>query len=608
MTARRAWALAWLAALLLGPLALPIAFITPLNYIGLHALVCLGLVLLTGMAGLTSFGQAAFVGLGAYTSAVLTTYLGWSPWLSLPAALLVAACSAYVLGWLTISLSGHYLVLGTMAWGISLYSLFGNLQGLGGHNGLGNIPTLAVPGFAPGAQHGFYVLIWFLNGLAFLGVHNLLDSRMGRAIRSLKDPVMAQGFGVHTTGLNVTIFVMAAVLAGLSGWLNAHYVSVVNPGPFGMGASIDYLFMTIVGGAASLAGALVGPAVVEGLRTVVRDVMPGLAGVGGSFEIMVFGVMVILLLRGSNRGLAFWFGGAHRTHRIHRARMALPAACAVSSCTEEAWPRRNHAARGAPLLQVQGLGKRFGGLVAVDALDFELQAGEVLGVIGPNGAGKSSLFNLLTGVLKPTAGKIRFMGQAIAGLNPRQIARLGIARSFQHVRLRPEMSVLENVALGLHGRGGPGILPSMLHLDRKGERRILLAARQQVQRVGLAHLAHQPAGALALGQQRLVEIARALAADPVLLLLDEPAAGLRLQEKQALAALLADLRKEGVTLLLVEHDMDFVMGLADRLVVLHHGQRIAVGPPAQVQRDPLVMDAYLGSSVDVSVGVSGSGA
>jgi len=579
---RKGWCGVLLVALILGPVVLPAAVLTPVNYIGLHALVCLGLVLLTGMAGLTSFGQAAFVGLGAYTSAVLVTYLGWSPWLSLPAALLVSGVSAYLLGWLTISLSGPYLVLGTMAWGICLYSLFGNVKGLGGYNGLGGIPSLQVGGLGLSNQQLFYVLIWLINGLAFLCVSNLLNSRVGRAIRSLKDPIMAQSFGVWTTRLNVSIFVLAAVLAGLSGWLNAHYVSVVNPGPFGVGASIDYLFMTVVGGAASLAGAIVGPTVVEVLRMLVRDLMPGMVG-GGSFEIMVFGLIVIVLLRGSGKGLASWMG-------LGATQQAAP----TPPSQAQVYPRRTMALKGSSLLEVHGLTKRFGGLVAVDEVAFEVHAGELLGVIGPNGAGKSSLFNLLTGVLTPTSGEVRFMGRDIAGQNPRHVSRLGINRSFQHVRLRAEMSVLENVALGVYGRGGPGLLRAMLRLDRKEEGRILFEAQRQLVRVGLAEAAALPAGSLPLGQQRLVEIARALAGDPTLLLLDEPAAGLRLQEKTALATLLRQLREEGVTMLLVEHDMDFVMNLVDRLVVLQYGKRIAIGTPDEVQRNPRVIEAYLG--------------
>lgn len=584
----RAWAVALLAVVVLVVgVFLPVSVLTPLNYIGLHALVCLGLVLMTGMAGLTSFGQAAFVGLGAYTSAVLVTSLGWSPWLSLPAALLVSGGSAYVLGWLTISLSSHYLVLGTMAWGISLYNLFGNLKGLGGYNGIGGIPAISIPGLDLQNAQTFFLLIWVFNGFAFLFARNLLDSRIGRAIRSLKDPLMAQSFGVWTTRLNVSIFVIAAVLAGLAGWLHAHYVTVVNPGPFGVGASIDYLFMAVVGGTSSLAGALVGPVVVELLRTVVRDTIPGLTGVGGSFEIMVFGIVVILLLRGSGNGLAAL---------LFRSKSASRAPVAPNHA--KAYEPRAKPELGSALLKVKGLTKRYGGLTAVDQVDFEVVAGELLGVIGPNGAGKSSLFNVLTGVISPSEGSVTFMGRSIAGFNPRKIAALGIARSFQHVRIRADLTVLENVALGAYGRGGPGFLSAMLRLDRDEEHRILFEAQRQLDRVGLGAFAALPAGSLALGQQRLVEIARALASDPVLLLLDEPAAGLRLQEKQALADLLRQLRAEGVTMLLVEHDMDFVMSLVDRIVVLQYGRRIAMGTAQEVQRDPRVIEAYLGGIED----------
>ncbi|HCP79515.1 MAG TPA: metal-dependent hydrolase, partial [Pusillimonas sp.] len=436
------WVLVVILALVLGPALLPVSILTPLNYIGLHALICLGLVLLTGMAGLTSFGQAAFVGLGAYTSAVLVTTFGWNPWVSLPAALLVSGVSAYLLGWLTITLSSHYLVLGTMAWGISLYHLFGNIKGLGGYNGIGGVPPITIEGLDLSNSQFFFILIWLFNAFAFLASRNLLDSRVWRAIRSLKDPLMAQSFGVWTTRLNVSIFVLAAVLAGLSGWLNVHYVSVVNPGPFGIGASIDYLFMTVVGGTSTLAGALVGPAVVEILRTVVRDTIPGLTGGGGSFEIMVFGIVVILLLRGSGNGLANLF-------RLGVSAGSVP----VAPKRAQPYAPRAHLAKGSPLLEVNGLTKRYGGLTAVDQVDFAVSAGELLGVIGPNGAGKSTLFNVLTGVISPSAGQALFKGKSITGLNPRKISALGIARSFQHVRIRPDLTVLENVALGAYGRG-----------------------------------------------------------------------------------------------------------------------------------------------------------
>lgn len=232
---------------------------------------------------------------------------------------------------------------------------------------------------------------------------------------------------------------------------------------------------------------------------------------------------------------------------------------------------------------------------AVRGLSLAMQPGDTLALIGPNGAGKSTTFNLLTGVLHPDAGRVRFLGRALGRVTPNGAARLGLARSFQHVKLVPGMSVIENVALGAHLRGRAGPLRAMLRLDRAEEARLFAEAARQLRRVGLAGHAGKPADSLALGQQRVVEIARALCLDPVLLLLDEPAAGLRHAEKAALAALLRRLRDEGVTVLLVEHDMDFVMGLTDRLVVMEFGTKLAEGGAAEIRANPAVIEAYLGS-------------
>ena len=267
-----------------------------------------------------------------------------------------------------------------------------------------------------------------------------------------------------------------------------------------------------------------------------------------------------------------------------RIARSVPNNCAVPSGQPLA--RRAHPAVGTRLLEVRDAVKKFGGLVANNQMSLEVHAGEILALIGPNGAGKSTLFNLVTGVDPPTSGEVHFLGDRVDGRSSREIARRGMSRTFQHVRLLPAMSVLENVAIGAHQRGSAGVAAAAVHGERGEEARLLAEAARQIERVGLVDAMFDAAGNLALGQQRIVEIARALASDPSLLLLDEPAAGLRYLEKETLAELLRKLRDEGMGILLVEHDMDFVMGLADRVVVMEFGEKIAEGLPEEVQSNP----------------------
>lgn len=588
---------------------LPEFTVVVMSYIGLYSIVAVGLVMLTGVGGMTSFGQAAFVGIGAYATAWACTSpaavqalsgwvgMGGLPWVGLVLGLVLTFIVAWALGSVTLKLSGHYLPLCTIAWSLSLYYLFGNMQFLGGQTGITGVPPLTIAGYSLADPRVLGVLIWGVLLVSMWLMHNLLDSREGRAIRALKGGrVMAESMGVDTAHYRIKLFVLAALLAAVSGWLYAHMQRFVNPSPFNLNIGIEYLFMAVVGGAGHLWGAVLGATVITLLKQKLQDVLPSLLGTSGNFEVVVFGLLMIFVLQRFADGM--WPTLQRLSSRLLRPSKVSPAKSAV------VLEQHTLPASGSVILEAKNVTKRFGGLVANNDVSMSIQAGEVHALIGPNGAGKSTFFNMISGVDDPTEGQVRLMDKVMGKSPSRDFAALGLGRTFQHVRLLGQRSVVENVALGAHRRAHKGWIASMLRLDRGEEAALLAEARRQIERCGLGEFADVPAASLALGQQRIVEIARALAGQPAVLLLDEPAAGLRHLEKRALADLLTQLRAEGLGILVVEHDMEFVMNLADRITVLEFGTVIATGTPTEIQNNQRVLDAYLGGADDLAAGIT----
>lgn len=586
-----------LVALLLLPIALPVWITGTAVYASIYAIAAVGLSLLMGLAGQVSLGHAAFFAVGAYTQAILVTRTAVPGVLAAVIAVALAMLAALLVGLPLLRLRGHYLALATLGLGIIVTVVAIETPFLGATSGVFGIPK---PEFGGRKYDSPAEYLWLLTPvlvLAVVAARNLVDSRVGRALGAVNDSeVAAETLGVDTFRLRLQVFVLSAGYAGVAGVFFAHWLAVVNPNSANFALSVEFLLMAVLGGLGTVWGAVVGGFGVEfldeGLREVVPVVIPGATG-----EVQLIGFGIVLAL-----AMIFLPGGLHQVVRTLLARRAAPAGAAAPAPEigdEPLLVREGRPDRGTVLLSVRGLTKRYGGVVAVDGVDLDVAAGEIVALIGPNGAGKTTCFNMISGVVEPTSGTVLLNGDRIDGRKPHVFARARATRTFQNLQVFGSSTVLGNVMVGRHLRSRTGLLRGLLGFAaRREEREIVAAARDMIDLVGLTADADRPAADLPFGRQRLMEVARALAVEPDLLLLDEPMAGLSGAERRDLARLLRGLRAGGMAIVLVEHDVEAVLALADRVAVLDDGVRIALGTPDEVREDPVVIAAYLGVDDD----------
>jgi ABC-type branched-subunit amino acid transport system ATPase component/ABC-type branched-subunit amino acid transport system permease subunit len=525
----------------------------------------------SGYSGLVSFGHAAFFGIGAYTVTLLMVHFDVTPWFGLPIGILVGAIAGAAIGYPTFRLRGSYFALAMLAYPLALVYLFDWL----GYQEV----TLPIQREAPGwymqyADQRVYLAL----ALGLLAVSLLISlaierSRFGMSLLAIKqNELAAEAAGVDTLRWKLLAITVSGAIAAGAGGLYAVILLVVTPqSVFGLVTSAQAMILPLFGGAGTLWGPLIGAAILVPLSEVLHaelgNVIPGIQGI-------VYGVAIILVILLAPEGI-YW-----RVRDLFRR--PQPPVPQVTAAPVFAAPRpERRPAATEPILEVRGISKTYGGLKAVQDVSFDVGRGEILGVIGPNGAGKTTLFNLLNGLVPPSAGRVRFDGADITGLKPNRICHAGVGRTFQVVRTFPRMSVVENVVVSAYAAH-----------DR--EDAAWAGARAAIARVGLSANAEAAAGSLTNKELRLLELARALAGKPKLVLMDEPLAGLGASETQEIIALTRALPGDGVTVVIIEHTMHAMVNTVDRFVVLDHGQLLTEGQPEAVMRDPRVVEAYLG--------------
>lgn len=556
-------------------------FLRILTLVLIYLILTTGLNIVSGYTGQFSLGQAGLFAVGAYTGAILAGNFGFPFWLCFVAAIVMGGLFGLILGFPSLRVSGHYLALITIGFGVIIQLILVEWTELsGGPLGM-VVPRITIGNIQLNDVQMFY-LILIICLITLIISNNLIRSKYGRAFSAIRDnPIAASCMGINLTRYKLLAFVISAVFAGAAGCLFAFYENYISPDTFSFMLSVTFIIMVVVGGMGAIAGPIIGTA----LMTILPEYLHGLQ----DYRLIFYGVILVAIVIILPKGLA----------GLIRSKMPGVVYFQPPDEINEEPIKTSHNANGKDLLVIDGVSKSFGGLQALNNICMNIRRGSVHSLIGPNGAGKTTMINIITGFYKPDNGRIVFNGQEIQGKSTDTIATAGIGRTFQNVQVFGGLTVIENVMVGTHVKSNKNIVETILKLagSRLEEKKALDKAWGLLHIVGLADKANEMADSLSAGQQRLLEIARALAMDPALLLLDEPAAGLNETEISKLGEIIKEITKKEITVMLIEHHLDFVMNISDTVTVFNFGEKLAEGKPDEIQNNSEVIEAYIGKEV-----------